>query len=372
MRLRCLAISFFLTGIAMADVFACDVPVFSYAMQYWSPDPYRVYVFHNAPLSASEQRIVDTFRAVARHARLETNVDLQVVDIRQRVDASVRELYQAHLKDPFPGVVVQYPAATSISRPVYAGPLNEALLHDLFDSPMRRQIVENLMQGHVAVWVLLESGNRREDRQAADILDRELHRMAQVLQLPGPDLWAWSEDLETDSGARFVVLRLSRQEPEEQMLIRMLMHSEPDLEDQARHPIAFPIYGRGLIMYALVGAGINEWTIKEACEFLSGPCSCQVKASNPGTDLLLSANWTERIRSNPYAQPAPFAGFSDFFARGEMAAARLADNPDPVASAVVKENAPEGNRLRWWALGAACMAMAGVIYGSYVYVVSRD
>lgn len=372
MRLRCAVVSLLLIGIAVSGTVACDVPVFSYAMQYWSPDPYRVYVFHSAPLSASEQRLVDTFRAVANHARLETNMVLQVVDLQQRVDASVRELYRTHLKDPLPGVVVQYPAATGIALPVYAGPLTEALLHELFDSPVRRQLVENLLQGYVAVWVLLESGNRPDDLQAAEVLDRELRRMAQVLQLPGPDLWTWSEDLPTDLGARFVVLRLSRHAPEEQMLIRMLMRSEPDLEDQAQHPIAFPIYGRGLITYALVGAGINEWTIKEACEFLSGPCSCQVKASNPGTDLLLSANWTERIRATPNAQPAPFAGFSDFFARGEAVADRLSDVSGPVVSTAVKETPYRGNRIRWLVLCVACVVVAGVIYGFYVYAVNKD
>jgi len=59
----------------------------------------------------------------------------------------------------------------------------------------------------------------------------------------------------------------------------------------AREPLAFPIYGRGLILYALVGAGINPWTISEAASFVTGPCSCEVKAGNPGTDMLLTLDW---------------------------------------------------------------------------------
>ena len=75
---------------------ACDVPVFSYAMQYWAPDPYRVYVFHSEPLSAADQRVVDQFRAVGRHTRLETNMVLHVVDLQKTADASVRDIYRAH------------------------------------------------------------------------------------------------------------------------------------------------------------------------------------------------------------------------------------------------------------------------------------
>ncbi|TWW12353.1 hypothetical protein E3A20_01920, partial [Planctomyces bekefii] len=35
--------------------------------------------------------------------------------------------------------------------------------------------------------------------------------------------------------------------------------------------------GRGRVLYALVGDGIAEGTIAAACDFLTGPCSCQVK-----------------------------------------------------------------------------------------------
>ena len=48
-------------------------------------------------------------------------------------------------------------------------------------------------------------------------------------------------------------------------------------------------------MYALVGQGIDEANIREACEFLIDWCSCQVKAQNPGTDLLLAVDWRSRL-----------------------------------------------------------------------------
>ncbi|HMJ91098.1 MAG TPA: hypothetical protein VK530_14845, partial [Candidatus Acidoferrum sp.] len=63
-----------------------------------------------------------------------------------------------------------------------------------------------------------------------------------------------------------------------------------DLESE-QEPMAYPIFGRGRALFALVGKGINRETIDEACSFVVGPCSCVVKELNPGQDILISAAW---------------------------------------------------------------------------------
>ena len=55
--------------------------------------------------------------------------------------------------------------------------------------------------------------------------------------------------------------------------------------------MGFSVFGRGRVLYALVGKGIMPETIDTACAFMVGPCSCQVKNQNPGFDLLLSHDW---------------------------------------------------------------------------------
>jgi hypothetical protein len=92
------------------------------------------------------------------------------------------------------------------------------------------------------------------------------------------------------AGLSFSTVRLSRDDPREKHLVSMLLGSEPDLE-AFREPMAFPVFGRGRVLYALVGKGINEEYVDEACAFLAGPCSCQVKELNPGTDLLMAVDW---------------------------------------------------------------------------------
>jgi hypothetical protein len=73
--------------------------------------------------------------------------------------------------------------------------------------------------------------------------------------------------------------------------LNSLLNSEPDLHEYSDQPLAFPVFGRGIVLYALVGKGISPETIKSASSFIVGPCSCQVKEQNPGFDLLLSHDW---------------------------------------------------------------------------------
>ena len=53
----------------------------------------------------------------------------------------------------------------------------------------------------------------------------------------------------------------------------------------------FPIFGRGRVVPPATGEEIQPEAIREMAEFLTGPCSCEVKEMNPGYDLLLSADW---------------------------------------------------------------------------------
>src|SRR5262249_2160935 len=76
---------------------------------------------------------------------------------------------------------------------------------------------------------------------------------------------------------------------------QMLLSSESDLKDH-KEPMAFPIFGQARVLYALVGAGIKRENIDQAASFLAGSCSCQVKEQNPGTDLLVAADWKKLLK----------------------------------------------------------------------------
>ena len=45
----------------------------------------------------------------------------------------------------------------------------------------------------------------------------------------------------------------------------------------------------------LIGKGINARMIDQIAGFVTGACSCQVKAQNPGTDLLIQKDWDAAV-----------------------------------------------------------------------------
>lgn len=119
----------------------------------------------------------------------------------------------------------------------------------------------------------------------------------------------------------FSLVRLSRSDPEEEFLVRMLTRSESDLEQYKSWPMAFPVYGRGRVLYALVGQGITMDNVSETCAFLAGPCACEIKDLNPGMDLLTLVDWEEGLGGSwvDAVELPPLTGLSSI-AKGSQAA----------------------------------------------------
>ena len=108
----------------------------------------------------------------------------------------------------------------------------------------------------------------------------------------------------------------------------MLLGIEDDLRD-LQEPMAFPIFGRGRVLYALVGRGINPDTISETCSELIGPCTCTVKEENPGVDLVMSVDWDSRVESRIENESVPLTltGLAGFVASSPLQAGTpLSDN----------------------------------------------
>jgi hypothetical protein len=187
-----------------------------------------------------------------------------------------------------------------ISEDVWSGPLEGDDVEAILDSPVRKEIARLILEGEVAVWVLLESGDKQQDDEAAHLLEIQLEKMSETLRISLPEIGV-DQFTESDLSVSFSMLRLSRSDPHEKILAQMLLKSEWDLKTFSK-PIAFPVFGRGRALYALVGDGITETNIEMACAFLVGWCSCQVKAQNPGVDLLMSVDWDNVIGEELYSE----------------------------------------------------------------------
>lgn len=328
-RPRCLAIFAFVFCTVESFGLACNVPVFRYALEHWRPDAYRAVVLHRGPLSWRDQELLKSLQNQSESAVV--NMSIRAVDLDQTVDPADKELAAVVDAGDLPHLVVRYPAYLRLDQPVWSGAFNGEVLSTLFDSPIRRTVLQRLSAGQTAVWLMIDSGNTMEDNIASATLERELKALQQTLKLP--ELTDSPEDVIQDGPPvrlEFSLLRIRRDDAAEQALIPLLLGCESDLA-ALKEPLVFPVFGRCRAMLPLVGPGISPENIRSSATFLSGACSCQVKELNPGFDLLITANWKELLS---WAK-------SPAFASGEMPVGEPVQVPIPTGSGPVKEQPVE-------------------------------
>ena len=283
---------------------ACDIPVFRYALERWPSAPYEVFVLHRGALSASNCDIAERLSASREGLSAHGNIRVRLADVARSPDALLVRLWEQAGEPELPCIILRYPRESGIHRIAWSGPLTAESVRALVDSPARREISRRLLAGHSAVWALLTSGDADKDAAAQSLLNRCLSKIEQTLELPAPLAGTLAGQTSIpEAGAlplriRFSFLSLSPTDPAESVLVGMLLRSEPDLSDYAAEPMAFPLYGRGRALYALVGRGLTEENISEACQFLAGPCFCEAKALSPGTDLVLATDWDAALEGS--------------------------------------------------------------------------
>jgi len=291
--------SFILFIVLSTPVFACSIPVFQYALARWQADAYEVIVFHRGNMSLSEQTNINQLKSSYSGENSYANILVKTIDLDSSQSETEQKLWQSQQNPELPWMIVRIPYYFSgSSELIWSGRLTTTNVQALVNSPIRKEIARRILNGEAAVWILLESGNASEDESAARLLETQLDRLEDKLEIVTSsgqfDSLPRGNTTERDSKVSFSMLRLSRNEPKESILIQMLLSTEWGLKDISK-PMAFPVFGRGRVLYALAGDGINENNIFEACSFIIGWCSCQVKELNPGIDLLMSVNWEENI-----------------------------------------------------------------------------
>jgi hypothetical protein len=190
--------------------------------------------------------------------------------------------------------------------------------------------VGELLRGAAAVFLFLPAGDPPADSAARARLQSLLDELSRTLAWPPADPAEPAHPAAGSRPLRFPILDVPRQDPAEEFLRAMLLASEPDLAS-LREPMVFPVFGRGRVLYAIVGAGINREVLADACVFLTGACSCQVKEQNPGVDLLLRADWEQAagLTATATAEPPPLSGLPG--PAGDTLRAPAAANPAATA-----------------------------------------
>ena len=95
-----------------------------------------------------------------------------------------------------------------------------------------------------------------------------------------------------------------RDDAQEQFLVRLFSGFQPQAYTE-KQPLVIPVFGRGRALEVIPADQLDAKLFEELTLFLCGACSCQVKESNPGFDLLLSADWNRELFGENAVLPPP-------------------------------------------------------------------
>ncbi len=303
----------FTTALCTLTATACNVPVFRYALERWEADPYEVIIFHRGPLGEAQEALVAGMEQAGRNGL--ANLTVNRVNVAAEVPPPLQPLWNTQENPTLPWMVVRYPRQLGIESPAWAGKMNTETIGALLDSPARRDISQKLLSGDAIVWLLLESGDRARDDQAGQLIEAETQKLQQTLKLPEPSPQDPPMNADLPLKIAFSIVHVARSDPTERMLVNLLLNRDPNLST-TKEPMLFPVFGRGRVIPPAIGAEIQPAALREMAEFLTGPCSCQVKEMNPGYDLLLTASWSSLLgyQEVMLPEPPPLVSLSQFAA----------------------------------------------------------
>lgn len=277
MPLKCLIlfIAFWTTS-----TLACTIPVFRFALDRWEADKFHLVMPQSV---AKDPPIQDLLRPLRANGK--ANLDF------------------ATSKDPAQQETVLLSSRDS-DKQIWSGKLDAATLAAVLDSPVRQKIMQQILAGDSVIWVIADSGSALDTVEAARI-EKRLKFLEQVAALPIQD----PNDPDSQLGPgpplklKFTTLRLRRDDPAEQPLLRMLAGPKGEF-DPATTSFAGAVFGRGRVLGAWPLALLDDAALENACMFLVGRCGCRLKNENPGWDLLLNIDWEKALPAAATAAPA--------------------------------------------------------------------
>ncbi len=296
---------------AVEPLQACSIPVFRYALERWAADLFEVSVFYEGPLPDAQMQRLNQLEDWAVQNGGQVNLEVVRCDLKGKVPADLRALWETLPKKTLPYVVVRSPREMSGQRLVWQGSLEDAFLDGLSMSPARREIVKRLLRGDSVVWLMLRGTDNEAADRAKHTLEAACRKLAEELQLP---LGVGKPGSELHSkiplGLKFSIVDVAAGAGEERALATLLegrMKSAPD----DKETIVAPVFGRGRVLEVLLAKEIDDESVEDLTSYLCGACSCQVKQQNPGFDLLFATNWEERLFDDNLTPPTEADADSD-------------------------------------------------------------
>ncbi len=275
------------------EAWSCSVPVFRYALERWLPDTYKGVVIFQKEMAKNEQALFEQLKNITLDTDVSLNLQVQAVNTVSFSEEKLKGLLKDEVPEKLPVIAIWYPGHMGKTAPFLTASFEPSIVEAITHSPKRADIAKRLINGDAAVWIFVPSGDMEKDNQARSLLRKELDSAASRLDKSPKPVIPGYKGKSLSYG--FSILPLSPIEPREKFFLETLLSSESDLHEHRDKPMVFPVFGRGRLLGALFGEYISKKNIQGAVSFITGACSCEVKALNPGTDLLIAAPWERAV-----------------------------------------------------------------------------
>jgi hypothetical protein len=140
------------------------------------------------------------------------------------------------------------------------------------DSPLRKKIAGELMEGQLCVMLYLTTGNSSKDLKSLEVIRKTLSA--------------------SPFGNIITLLELNRKNAEENHFVNLLLNMEEDLKT-IDEPMLFGVFGRFRVLEPLLAKGISEENIRLMIDFFTADCSCVIKDDLPGISILCEEKWQD-------------------------------------------------------------------------------
>lgn len=262
----------------------------------WKPDYYRAVVVYNAENPAEADEGVKAMQAKLEDRVKAPNISLRKIDIADKanIDGKTAEILKL-LEPEFPFTMIYFPNNSDVENPLWAGHLTLEDVAAISDSPARREITRRLLKGESVVWLLIESGIDYKDYRILKMLSEEMKNNTD--NSPGiettlpPEDGAKKKEVRPLNPGRMSIIRVSREDAAEKILLNILNGIEPEVMNVGNEPVLVPVYAGGRILNLFSDEEINRENIRKTIELFSGGNTGVEKAPNAGTVLLLSVGW---------------------------------------------------------------------------------
>ena len=288
---------------AASAAWACDTPVYRYAMYNWSPAPYQVFYLHAGQPVGGDRDVNQELSRKGPSAAV-ANVAFFSVDTAAKEEfGQLPDPVKAAWKSRPAGAAALHVLLSPRGAILFAGRFDRASVAMLFDSPLRTRIGELLQQGHAAVLLLLDCPDRQRTQKAEQVVSEAIAQVNAGKISVTPPGNASDSDVPRSRAAgdgdssppraplKMATLAVSRTDKAEVWPIRAILSVESDLGKYPDQPMVFAVYGRGQVLPPFVGKGITVANLLDCAAFLGGACSCQVKDENPGVELPMRWDW---------------------------------------------------------------------------------